>query len=162
VPTANYPIHPKLGTLWYYFVGPSTQVFPNGLKMIVRWSGGHVRFKCGPGGNTLTAAPPASCRSGMLVVNVEFPRYWDGVNLDSDDHLSHMSYVRDAAHPIELPRMRGNVRYAVPVGKPINFLPSSGDYTTWHVDFFDGWVSSELQRFITQCGTTTGCGQNPS
>jgi hypothetical protein len=161
VPTANYSIHPKLGTLWYYSASQSSPVFPNGLKMIVRWSGGHVHFKCGPSANTLTLAPPASCSSGMLVAVVEFPRYWDGAQVDSADHLSHMSYTRDAAHPIELPMIKGFVRYAVPAGKPIDLQLSSGDYTSWHVDFFEGWIPSELQRFITQCGGKE-CGQNPS
>jgi hypothetical protein len=72
-----------------------------------------------------------------------------------------VSYTKDAAHPIELPLLRGFVRYAVPAGKPIDLQLSSGDYTSWHVDFFEGWIPSELQRFITQCGGRE-CGENPS
>ena len=162
VPTANYPLHPKLGTLWYYAATQQSRPFPDGLKMIVRYSGGNVAFKCGPGASlTKGTAPPASCTSGMLVAIVDFPRYWDGVNTDSPDHLSHMSYTQDAAHPVELPQIRGFIRYAVPAGQPINLQLSSGDYTTWHVDFFDGWDPAELQRFITKCGGLS-CGQNPS
>jgi hypothetical protein len=158
-----YPIHPNKGLLVYFNVSSSTRPFPNGLKMIVRWSGGHIRFKCGPGSNTETLAPPPSCGSGMLVSVIEFPRYWDGVNLDSADHLSQMSYSRNAAHPIELPRMKWYVRMAVPAGMPINPNSSAGGYDTYHVDFFDGWDktgANGLQTFITRCAGTN-CGTNP-
>ena len=41
-------------------------------------------------GETL-AFPKASCAAGLMV-NVRFPTCWDGVNLDSPDHMSHVAY----------------------------------------------------------------------
>lgn len=155
-----YPVHPNKGLLVYMNVTSQTRVFPDGLKMVVRWSGGHIRFKCGPGSGTETLAPPPSCGSGMLVPVIDFPRYWDGVRLDSPNHLEHMSYTRDAGHPIELPRMKWYFRMAVPAGQPINPNNSSGGYQNYHVDFFDGWVKADLQRLINQC-VNTNCGTNP-
>ena len=58
-----YPVHPNKGLLVYMNVSSQTRIFPDGLKMIVRWSGGRIRFKCGPRSNTETLAPPASCSS---------------------------------------------------------------------------------------------------
>jgi hypothetical protein len=35
--------------------------------------------------------PKKACPAGMMV-NVRFPTCWDGVNLDSPDHMSHVAY----------------------------------------------------------------------
>ena len=131
---AGYPIHPSKGALFYYTFN-GTQ-FPEGLKMVVRWStpGNRVRFKCGPGSATETRTVPASCGSGMLVPVVDFPQWWDG-RLDSPDHLSHMSYSRTATHTTRLPHLKVYWRLAVPAGAPIDSNLSSGDYTTFHLDF---------------------------
>lgn len=131
---AGYPIHPSKGSLSYYTFN-GTQ-FPEGLKMIVRWTtpGNRILFKCGPGSNTETRTPPASCGSGMLVPVITFPTWWDG-RLDSPDHLSHMSYSRDATHTRQLPKLKVYWRIAVPSGAPINSNVSSGDYTTFHLDY---------------------------
>jgi Domain of unknown function (DUF1996) len=155
-----YPVHPNKGLLVYMSVTANTRPFPNGLKMIVRWSSGRIRFKCGPGSNTETPAPPPSCGSGMFVPVIDFPRFWDGVRLDSPDHISHMSYSRDAGHPVELPRMKWYFRMAVPAGAPINPNHSAGSYQNYHVDFFDGWVKADLQRLMNQC-LNSNCGINP-
>jgi hypothetical protein len=37
--------------------------------------------------------PKRPCKAGIMV-NVRFPTCWDGVNLDSPDHMSHVAYVR--------------------------------------------------------------------
>ena len=132
--TAGYPIHPSKGALFYYTFN-GTQ-FPEGLKMIVRWTtpGNRVLFKCGPGSNTETRTPPASCSSGMLVPVVTFPTWWDG-RLDSPDHLSHMSYSQTSTHNRRLPKLKVYWRIAVPAGAPINSNLSSGNYQTFHLDF---------------------------
>ena len=169
----NYNLHPNKGSLFYYNVTSSTRVFPDGFKMIVGRAAatseatnpgiasGRIKFKCGPGSGTETARPPASCSSGMLVAVVEFPQWWNGRDLDSADHISHMSYSRTSTHTVLLPRIKAYVRHAVPAGAPINFTLSSGPYYTYHLDFFDGWVKSDLQRFINQCAGSN-CGTNPS
>lgn len=156
-----YPVHPNKGLLIYYTINSNTRPFPNGLKIVVRHSGGHIRFKCGPGSNTETVAPPPSCGSGMLVAVIDFPRFWDGVRLDSPDHISHMSYSRSATHPIELPRQKWYFRMAVSPGAVINPNNSSGGYAAYHVDFFDGWIKSELNRIMAKC-LNTNCGTNPA
>lgn len=156
-----YPVHPNKGLLIYYTINSNTRPFPDGLKIVIRHSGGHIRFKCGPGSGTETLAPPPACGSGMLVPVIDFPRFWDGVRLDSPDHISHMSYSRDAAHPIELPRQKWYFRMAVPPGQPIDPNNSSGGYGQYHVDFFDGWVKSELNRIMAKC-LGTNCGTNPA
>lgn len=171
----NYNLHPNKGALFYYTGSKAASVFPNGLKMKVgdakatseatNWgiAQGRIKFKCGPGSNPEYPQPPLACTSGMLVTVVEFPRWWDGLRLDSPDHISHMSYRRDAGHQVELLRVKAYVRHAVPPGLPIDFTLSSGPYYTYHLVFFDGWLKSELQRFIDHCVKTgRNCGTNPS
>lgn len=133
---AGYPIHPSKGALFYYTFN-GTRGFPAGLRMIVRWStpGNRILFKCGPGSNTETRTPPASCGSGMFVPVVTFPQWWNG-QLDSPDHLSHMSYSQTATHNRRLPKLKVYWRIAVPPGQPINSNVSSGNYQTFHLDFF--------------------------
>jgi hypothetical protein len=169
----NYNLHPNGGALFYYSGSASVRPFPDGLRMIVGNSkatsevtnpgivSGNIKFKCGPGSNPYFARPPASCSSGMMVPTVTFPKFWDGVHLDSFDHLSHMSYSRNAAHPIELPKIVAYVRHAVGPG-PINFTLSSGPYYTYHLDFLNAWDPAALQRFVDQCMKTgSNCGTNP-
>lgn len=36
--------------------------------------------------------PKRPCKAGIMV-NVRFPTCWDGINLDSPDHQSHVAYV---------------------------------------------------------------------
>lgn len=132
---AGYPIHPNKGALFYYTFN-GTQ-FPAGFRVIVRWTtpGNRILFKCGPGSNTETRTPPASCSSGMFVPVVSFPTFYDG-RLDSPDHISHTCYSRSGACNIPLPKLKVYWRIAVPAGQPINSAVSSGDYTTFHLDFF--------------------------
>ena len=74
--------------------------------------GTDIVFNCGPGerGTPPLPAPPTHCDSGIMVLSLTFPNCWDGVNLDSADHRSHMSYPVNsrcpASHPVNLPRLR--------------------------------------------------------
>ena len=170
----NYNLHPNGGLLVYYAASTNGRAFPDGLKMVVgnakatseatNWgiAQGRIRFKCGPGSGTETPRPPMSCSSGMLVPVVTFPKWWDGVNLDSPDHISHMSYSKNTAHPIELIQLKAYVRHAVPASQLIDFSLASGPYYTYHMDAFLTWQAADLQRLVEQCITTgRNCGTNP-
>ncbi|HXF64856.1 MAG TPA: DUF1996 domain-containing protein, partial [Caldilineaceae bacterium] len=159
--------------------GTEVQPFPPGLKMVI--GNGHAKspaenpqlgsqiyFKCGPGGSSPElAAPPTQCSSGVMVVSLIFPNCWDGKNLDSADHRSHMAYPTSgkcpASHPVVLPRLQTFYRYTVgtaPIGA-ITF--SSGPYYTIHQDFFNAWDPATLQTLVTNClNTQVDCGQNPT
>ena len=157
---AGYNVHPSKGWLAYYAFGANAVSFPQGLKMIVRWSSGRIMYKCGPGSASETRSPPSSCGSGMLVPVITFPRYWNGRDLDSPDHISHMSYSRDTAHPVEVPQVKVYARTAVPAGQQLDLRLSSGDYTTDHMDFVNAWKLDDLQRLMNQC-RNSNCGTNP-
>jgi hypothetical protein len=169
-------------TAFYYRkkspTGTLVQPFPEGLRMIVGNAqaqspednphlGSTIIFKCGPGVSVDLPAPPAQCSSGVLVISVLFPQCWDGVNLDSADHRSHMAYpVKGkcpASHPVELPRLETFFRYAVGTAPLGTLTLASGPYYTIHQDFFNGWEPTALQTLVTNClNTEVDCGENPA
>ena len=158
--------------------GTNVQPFPMGLRMIIGNAkakspqenpqlGKDIIFKCGPGSTTDLPAPPTQCSSGIMVVSLRFPNCWDGKNLDSPDHKSHMAYPAGSrcpsTHPVVLPRIESFFRYKVgtaPIGT-ITF--SSGPYYTAHQDFFNAWDPAVLQKLVTNCmNKLVDCGTNPS
>lgn len=158
--------------------GVTVQAIPDGLKMVIGNAharsaaenpqlGSDIIFKCGPGSTTDLPQPPTQCSSGVMVVSFRFPNCWDGVNLDSADHKSHMSYpVRGrcpATHPVNIPRLESFFRY--PVGTdPIGTITfASGAYYTAHMDFFNAWNQADLQRLVDRCmNAGKDCGTNPT
>lgn len=158
--------------------GTNVQPFPMGLRMIIGNSkaksaaenpqlGKDIIFKCGPGSTTDLPAPPTQCSSGILVVSLRFPNCWDGKNLDSPDHKSHMAYPSGsrcpASHPVVLPRIESFFRYNVGTGPIGTITFSSGPYYTAHQDFFNAWDPAVLQKLVTNCmNAMVDCGTNPS
>jgi uncharacterized protein DUF1996 len=158
--------------------GTIVQSFPGGLKIIVGNAkatspqenpqlGRDIIFKCGPGSGVDLPAPPTQCSSGVLVISLRFPNCWDGVNLDSTDHKSHMAYPVNSrcpkSHPVVLPRLESFFRYNVGTGPIGTIRLSSGPYYTAHQDFFNAWDPAVLQALVTRClNGNTDCGTNPS
>jgi hypothetical protein len=159
--------------------GTVVQPIPAGLRIIIGNAraaspqentalGTGIVFRCGPGeeGSDALPYPPASCASGMMVISFNFPNCWDGVNLDSVDHRSHMSYPVSgrcpASHPVNIPRLESFFRYVVGTG-PIGALSlASGPYYTAHQDFFNGWHPNAIQSLVTTCiNAGRDCGINP-
>jgi hypothetical protein len=110
----------------------------------------------------VTANP--QCTAGMhLVMTVNFPQCWDGVNLDAPDHQSHMAYPTGsgcpATHPVALPEITMNIKYTIPATGTAGWHISSDmyDYATkggglsLHGDWMNGWKQDVLQAFITNC-----------
>lgn len=174
--TSKHALH------YYRRIGAPTGVevkpIPDGLKMIVGnasarsaaenrgISSGNIIFKCGPGSSTDLPQPPTQCDSGIMVVSYKFPNCWNGRDLDSADHFSHMAYPSGGkcptSHPVVIPRVESFFRYPVGTG-PIGTIGfDSGPYYTAHEDFFGAWNSSAMQFLLTKCiNGNTDCGQNP-
>ncbi len=121
VPTLYQGTTPFLpmGATIYYRRGTLAPVrtFPNNLRMIAGDAtatapqGMRVTFwSCG----ALSGVPPSSTvptcpagRGSFLRLHVRFPSCWDGANLDSADHKSHMAYAVGrrcpSTHPVPVP-----------------------------------------------------------
>ena len=125
--------------------------------------------------NGLYQSSIGNCDVGaQLYQEVFFPQCWDGVNLDSPDHKSHMSYTVNVpngdgttgshpecpkTHPVPLPQITFNVTYLVrEKDAPLRWRLSSdmydrsqpGGYSS-HGDWFNGWKSEISDAFARSC-----------
>ena len=118
---------------------------------------------------------PACAVGNHLMAIIRFPNFWDGVNLDSDDHKSHVSYIHDAAHPVMIPDITYNIRYDIKLGDDTTKWRLSSDmYDTsiaggfsLHGDYMFGWstdIKSGLnftEIFTTNClAAHVNCGNS--
>lgn len=176
-------------TIVVYYKGSGTQAEiqsirtnPNGLRMI---AGYDMANPSAPSytkstwhcidevANTNSNAGPTipSCPggSGKLVgVDIMFPMCWDGLNLDSANHRSHMAYgtggggwvtqqsACPSSHPVHLPEFSLKVWYPSD-GNTQNWYVSSDrmpgmthpNGSTYHADWFGAW-DNEIQETWTQ------------
>ena len=113
-----------------------------------------VRWKCSDEADTPASSTPPLCPEGsQLVLTVRFPDCWNGRQLDSADHKSHLAYSRRGAcpgsHPRKLPLIALNLRYPTRGGSGIRL--ASGSAYTAHADFFNAWDQRELERLVREC-----------
>lgn len=157
--------------------------YPAGLRMI---AGDPARTS--PHGQIWQSPVWYSCRNGsaedsqvitdcapgdIMVMHVEFPQCWDGVNLDSPDHKSHMAYGAGwpdqgcpASHPVPLTQITYNVYYPVGLEGTSSWRLSSDVYEgpagySGHGDWWNGWTV--FDQVIDNCFAPypgLDCGQN--
>ncbi|KAI2631759.1 WSC domain-containing protein [Xylaria nigripes] len=96
---------------------------------------------------------------------VTFPPCWDGVNIDSDDHQSHMSFpaigeynggVCPESHPVAIMQLFFEFHFDTSKYTDRNFVFAQGDKTGYgfHGDFINGWT--DLNRLADAHRTCTG------
>jgi hypothetical protein len=174
-----------------YFKGNLVKPIPEGLRMIAGNPGAKVprdpwgefshRFKCAGGPNNENdkyGSEIPNCDVGAAIVQeVFFPQCWDGQNLDSPDHKSHMAFTktvfgaRDAkgnlpqsqvcppTHPVILPQISFNVVYTVPSkDAPLHWRLASDTYDdklpggySSHGDWFNGWDAEVSDAWAKNC-----------
>ena len=110
-----------------------------------------VSWSC-TGSNAPGSTAPSACRNRQqLVATIRFPECWDGKNLDSADHKSHVSYASNgvcAAGTVALPQIEMRVIY--PRQATVSTLSlASGSIFSMHADFFNGW---DQRRFASMVG----------
>ncbi|MET9618925.1 DUF1996 domain-containing protein [Kitasatospora indigofera] len=164
----NVPVEPT-GTTFYYLgegvrddVIANTQPLPRGLRIVA----GNAKAT-GPDDNTISRwsclhageVNPShnfvNCPAGtMLESYLDFPQCWNGKDLDSADHKSHMAYpvggACPATHPVPVPKLRQVLRYPV-TGDPSRLRLASGPGYTMHGDFFNVWPAAEMERRVRDC-----------
>lgn len=140
------------------------QPFPLGLEMIAGDSHATgpqpidvVYYNCHEGPDQHHDARPYDCAGSNLDAHVRFPQCWDGINLDSPDHKSHMAYPTSsqgartcpASHPVVLPRLI--IRISWPISNGNGVTLASGEAYTLHADFFNAWNETTLGKLVDQC-----------
>jgi Domain of unknown function (DUF1996) len=168
------PLMPLPLSIYYKvgYTGPGNlqiKPFPQGLRMIA----GNAKatrpqdrsiayFYChrqSNGAPIVSGSIPANCPAGSaLQSTIEFPKCWDGVNLDSPDHKSHMAYPSGArcpsTHPVPIPQITYNLFYRV---------ANAGDTAHWrlssdadgspagassHGDWYAAWSQEIVDTFV--------------
>lgn len=112
--------------------------------------------------------PNITCPDGLRA-QVFFPSCWDGVNLDSPDHKSHMAYpsmYNNGFCPSSHPKRFISIFYEVIwntqgfewYSDTQPFMMSNGDPTGYgyHGDFVNGWDVPTLQKAVTECTAASG------
>ena len=170
------PLAPVSATFYYktgYNGIKPTQInaLPAGLRMVAGDAknaspSGPFNYSCENAG----AGAPAPSQSiancpvnTQMWMNLEFPQCWDGVNLDSPDHKSHMSYTVNGAcpstHPVAIPEISFHVVYLVKeANAPLRWRLSSDTYDSSlpggyssHGDWFNGWDVNFSNVWLKNC-----------
>jgi hypothetical protein len=127
----------------------------------VLWTDNHIRSCSGA--------------NQMLRMIVSFPQCWDGKNLDSPDHQSHMSYSCGdecenaqgvvtksanscpASHPVAIPNITINADF-FNLDTTAKYRLASDNYSTaypggysLHADWMNGWDEPTLTRVVKNC-----------
>lgn len=161
----------------YYRVAPGVEptdvvAHPPDLRMIAgdmhateAQSTDLVGWACGV--STRHSSTPPSCpASAPLRSVITFQDCWDGKNLDSDDHRSHVANSVDgrcpASHPVHIPQLTFAITYPLSGPQP-DLQLASGAPITLHADFVNAWDQAALEREVTKClhrGAVCGLSSN--
>jgi hypothetical protein len=143
------------------------QPFPSGLRMIAgdpRATSAQPNAYWGCFENYIGhPATIPECPVGQHVsMHVKFPQCWDGQNLDSSDHRSHLAYPVNqscpASHPVPIPEISFTITYLVPPEGTSGWRLASDNYDeslpggySAHADWFDGWDPAVAEAFVRNC-----------
>lgn len=146
--TAYYRLNGKTGLI---------EAYPDGLKIVAGYDLNNINAPHGVtgwqcNGIGLPKTTPSGCTTN-LTIRINFPDCWDGINIDSLDHRSHMAYATNGicpnTHKHQVPALTTYTHFGN-VNGPVTI--SSGNITQGlHGDFFNGWVRSRLLNRINDC-----------
>ena len=101
---------------------------------------------------------------GTIWMSISFPQCWNGTDLDSPDHKSHMAYVPygkhkcPAGYPVALPQLEFNVFWIQPPGgyqglklASDPMVPGARAGQTMHADFMEAWQPAVRATWTQHC-----------
>jgi hypothetical protein len=193
-PNGSFTSVPQSGGATIYYLqrpGPNETTnltaFPAGLRMVAGdplkrnattdFAGQAISYAClnynAPPTPETAGFPTTNCPDGLRA-QVFFPSCWDGVNLDSPDHASHMAYPATAyndgpcpeSHPVHFISLFYEVVWNVDAFSGMwydgenaqPFVWAQGDPTGYglHGDFLNGWDVELLQSAVDECNDDSG------
>jgi hypothetical protein len=170
-----------------YITGYNMKTMSGGPADINSWDYFAIYFQCWSAGTigedgtplfdnkkfqTIAAVVAAGCPVGAQLVIIGInPNCWDGVNLDSADHRSHMSYQTGevvaslgqracpADHPYLIPGLQVHYHFTVDenfvAGKwhlaSDEMMPGVAAGTTFHMDYWEAWSPSVKATWHQYC-----------
>jgi hypothetical protein len=175
------PVLPLGATIYYRRLTTApVRPFPAGLRMvagnshavfaqplrITYWDCGLVKTTLyGPRNGFVPAASssvPDCPPKTTLQLHVNFPDCWNGRELDSANHKSHMAYSVNGrcppGYPVAVPSISLVYRYPPSAATGTTILSSGGQHSG-HADFINTWRQSALARLVETClDEQHGCG----
>ena len=123
----------------------------------------HTEIRC-----KLTEAPPATCSTRLLKVQIKFPQCWDKVQVpDSDNKPEYLRMPnRDGNCKFNgvkwraVPQITMNLNFVLPTTEVGTIMVAGNDpmghatqvpYTSMHADFMNGWNQAALTDLVTDC-----------
>src|SRR5215210_3106663 len=137
------------------------QPFPPDFRMIAGDSRATSVYKlseiywgCADNSTGKLSLPPSCAATGIISLHVGFPSCWNGWQLDSADHKSHVAYPKSglcpSTHPVRIPRLIARFEY--PVGPTTETITlASGSPYSAHADFWNSWNQSRLLQLTADC-----------
>lgn len=160
----GHAVTPTFAQIYYRRASTNhVEAFPPGFRMIA----GNVKattpqplrvtyWNCGADGGVAPSSTVPTCPDAgrhALRLHVNFPSCWDGKNLDSSDHQSHVTYPVGRRCPSRfshaLPAI--SLIYSYPVTGAGNVSLASGSPISAHADFFNAWQQRDLQALVDGC-----------
>lgn len=145
-------------TVYYLQRGENVTAFPPGFRMLagtpslrsysdvpVQEAIGYVCLDYENGSSSTSGFPSVNCPQGLRA-QVIFPSCWNGVDLDSTDHKSHLAYPDELSDG------------TCPEGFPVRLVTLFYEVTFVVDDFSDRWYSDRDQPFVWAMGDPTGYG----
>lgn len=164
-------IVPKEIIVYYKSKYPAeTSAMPQGLKLVggnpkaeTFNPGPDLHWSCGGSSDEYNISNHIpDCGGDTIKAVIEFPNCWDGKNLDSPDHRSHVTTSNDApcpaGYPVRFPQISILLYFAGTSSvngwhlssdnfKGFNTAPGS----TLHADWFGGWNNEVMDMWTSGC-----------
>jgi Domain of unknown function (DUF1996) len=131
--------------------GAHVVAFPPDFRMVER---GHYFFGCGNlRSQSLT---PPNCGKGFLRLTIDFPSCWDGQNIDSANHIDHVTFASGTSCTgVFVPKLRLVVKYGVKDATGYGLSSDAGagvtDGQSAHADFWNTWNQDALAAEVDAC-----------